>query len=204
MQGIYQSVMLDRPCPFRVFSPVNPTWPTLKGEDRIACEGVRQVVYVMNLKGVPRPGTASDRAIMDDLIKDGFLVVAVDFGGGRFKDHLEFQKDINGLFCVFGGEWHSQQSYFTRNRKKLLEFPGPNKGMSFTSYAYSSKGSSMKVPVNRAGIYVIPSGYTVETHLVFKKDFHGISKAGPRKSLFIDIVYPKASPGIDRVKLTLG
>lgn len=126
INGSYQSVMLDRPCPFRVFSPSTPGWAALEGEDRIASDGLRLVVYVMNLKGVPRPGTAADRAIMEGLIDDGFLVVAVDFKGGRMVDHLEFQKDINGLFCAFGGEWHTRQSYFTENRKKLLEYPGPN------------------------------------------------------------------------------
>ena len=36
LSGNYQSVMLDTPCPFRVFSPVAPKWPAMKGEDRIA------------------------------------------------------------------------------------------------------------------------------------------------------------------------
>lgn len=183
MNGNYQSVMFGTPCPFRVFSPVAPKWSPLKaGESKITSEGMRLVVYVVNLKGIPRPSAASDRAIMEDLIKEGFLVVAVDFGGGRFKNHLEFQKDINALFCVFGGEWHSQQSYFTENRKKLLEFPSPNKGMSFTSFDYSRNGSTMEVPVNRAGIYVIPSGYTVETHLVFKMTSPAKAKTAPERA----------------------
>ena len=85
ISGNYRSVMLDTPCPFRVFSPVAPKWPASKGEDRIACEGMRLVVYVMNLEGMPRPSTAADRAIIEGLIEDGFLVVAVDFRGGRIK-----------------------------------------------------------------------------------------------------------------------
>ena len=139
LSGNYQSVMLRAPCPFRVFSPVEPKWRVLQGEDRITSEGMRLVVYVMNLKGVPRPSTAADREIIESLIKDEFLVAAVDFNGGRVVDHLELQKDINGLFGVFGGQWHTQQNYFTENRKKLLEYPGPNEGMSFTSFPYSGR-----------------------------------------------------------------
>ncbi len=204
LSGNYQSVMLKTPCPFRVFSPVAPKWPALKGEDRIAAEGMRLVVYVMNLKGVPRPGLSADRAIVEGLIKDGFLVVTVDFKGGRVKDHLELQKDINGLFCVFGGEWHSQQSYFTKNRKTLLQYPGPNKGMSYTSFPFPGNSSVEKVPVNRAGIYVIPSGYTVETHLVIKEKLHAKAARGQsRETLFIDIVYPKSVRETNRVPILL-
>ncbi len=202
LSGNYQSVMLDTPCPFRVFSPVAPKWPAMKGEDRIASEGMRLVVYVMNLKGMPRPSTAADRAIIEGLIKDGFLVVAVDFKGGRVVDHLELQKDINGLFCVFGGEWHTRQSYYTENRKELLEYPGPNEGISFTSFPYPGNPSGPRVPVNRAGIYVIPSGYTVEAHLVFKEKLRGTNARGQsRETLFMDIVYPKASGKTDRVPI---
>jgi hypothetical protein len=197
--GNYQSVMLDKPCPFRVFSPVKPRWPALKGEDRIACDGMRLVVYVMNLKGIPRPSTATDRAIIEDLIRDGFLVVTVDFKGGRAKDHLELQKDINGLFCVFGGQWHTQQSYYTENRKKLLGHPGPNAGMSFTSFPHPGKSPTAKIPVNRAGIYVIPSGYTVQAHVVFKENLRGTN----RTTLFLDIVYPKSASKTDRVPILL-
>lgn len=205
MAGKYQSVMLGKPFPFRVFSPLAPEWPALKGEDRIASEGMRLVVYVMNLDGVPRPGTATDRAIIEGLIEDGFLVVAVDFDGGRIKkDHLELQKDINGLFCVFGGEWHAQQSYFTGNRKTLLGYPGPNEGVSFTSFAYPGDPSKPRVPVNRAGIYVIPSGYTVEPHLVFEEGIDGKDARGSkRNTLFMDVVYPKAAREADRVPLLL-
>jgi hypothetical protein len=204
ISGNYQSVMLDKPCPFRVFSPAAPKWPALKGEDRITSAGVRLVVYVMNLKGVPRPSTAADRSIIEDLIKDGFLVVTVDFKGSQVKNHLELQKDINGLFCVFGGEWHTRQSYYTENRKKLLQYPGPNKGKSFTSFPYPGNPSSPKVPVNRAGIYVIPSGYTVNAHLVFNKNIDGKDARGnDRKTLFMDVVYPKAARKADRVPLLL-
>ena len=204
MSGNYQSLMLDTPCPFRVFSPVDPKWPALKGEDRIACDGMRLVVYVMNLKGLQRASAAADRAIIEGLIGAGFLVVTVDFAGGRIKNHLELQKDINGLFCVFGGEWHTRQSYFTKNRKTLLQYPGPNAGMSFTSFSYSGNSSAVRIPVNRAGIYVIPSGYTVEAHRVFKSNFHGEDVDGKsRNTLFMDIVYPKASRKTDKVPLLL-
>jgi len=204
ISGNYQSVILGTPCPFRVFSPVAPEWKTPEGEDRIASEGMRLVVYVMNLEGVPRPGTAADRAIMEGLIEDGFLVVAIDFKGGRIKDHLEWQKDINGLFCLFGGEWHTRQSYFTEHRKKLLGYPGPNEGKSFTSFPHPGDPSKPAIPVNRAGIYVIPSGYTVEAHLVFKEDVDGKDWGkNKRETLFMDVVYPKAARKDDRVPLLL-
>ncbi|NQT40098.1 MAG: hypothetical protein HQ581_21580 [Planctomycetes bacterium] len=202
LSGNYQSVMLRAPCPFRVFSPVEPKWRVLQGEDRITSEGMRLVVYVMNLKGIPRPSTAADRAIIEGLIEDGFLVAAVDCQGGQIKDHLQLQTDINGLFCVFGGQWHTQQSYYTENRKDLLQYPGPNDGMSFTSFPYPGKSSNSRIPVNRAGIYVIPSGYTVQAHVVFKEDVHGKDVRGNnRETLFMDVVYPKAARKADRVPL---
>ena len=112
------------------------------------------------------------------------------------------QKDINGLFCVFGGQWHTRQSYFTENRKMLLQYPGANEGKSFTSFPYRGKALTGKIPVNRAGIYVIPSGYTVEAHLVFKQKFRGTDARGQsRETLFMDVVYPKASRKTDRVPI---
>ena len=133
----------------------------------------------MNLKGTPCPSKATDRAIIEDLIKNNFLVVTVDFSGGRITNHLEFQKDVNGLFCVFGGKWHTERPWFTRNRKNLLQYPRPNKGMSFTSFPYPGKSFAKTVPVNKAGIYVIPSGYTVEPHLVFKENLKNASQKKP-------------------------
>ncbi len=202
MNGDYQSVMLNTPCPFRVFSPIDPKWTALVDEDPIASQGMRLVVYVMNLEGMPRPSEATDREIIEDLIADGFLVVTVDFSGGRIEDNLEFQKDINGLFCVFGGEWHAQQRYYTENRKKLLQYPGPNDGTSFTSFEYSRNGSTVSIPVNRAGLYVVPSGYTVEPHLVFKENIQGKdSKGQDRTTLFMDIVYPKPSSNTKKIPI---
>jgi hypothetical protein len=155
------------------------------------------------LQGVPRPSTATDRSVIEDLIARSFLVVTVDFGGSQIKDHLEFQKDINGLFCAFGGEWHSQQSYFTANRKKLLEYPGP-KAMSHTSFPYVRNGRRIDIPVNRAAIYVLPSGYTVEPHRVIKGVLSSEAWRGsPRDTLFLDIVYPKSAPGNQAVPLLL-
>ena len=63
MTGNYQSVMLGKPCPFRVFSPADPKWSTDE-EHFNSSDGLRLVVYVMNLKGAPRPSKATDRAII--------------------------------------------------------------------------------------------------------------------------------------------
>lgn len=202
MNGNYQSVMLNTPCPYRIFSPIDPKWTAPEGEDPIASGGMRLVVYILNLKGTPRPSAATDREIIEDLIADGFLVVTVDFTGGHIEDNLEFQKDINGLFCAFGGEWHAQQSYFTENRKNLLQYPGPNDEKSFTSFEYSRNGSTVTIPVNRAGLYVIPSGYTVEPHIVFKENIQGKDAKGQgRTNLFMDVVYPKPSRNTEKVPI---
>ena len=207
MKGVYQSVMLKQSCSFRVFSPIDPKWPAFNIKDDMGSEGMRLVVYVMNLAGVPRPSAASDREVIEGLIKDDFLVVAVDFAGGRVKDHLELQKDINGLFCVFGGIWHSKQGYFTQNRKTLLEYPGPNADQSYTSFDYTKGTVKIKVPVNRSGIYVIPSGYTVKAHQVIRKvlfdEVDAKRLGGSGKDQFVDIVYPKPSTKTDKVPLLL-
>ena len=51
-------------------------------------------------------------------------------------------------------------------------------------------------------IHVIPSGYTVEAHLAFKEKFRGSNARGQsRETLFIDIVYTKASRKTDRVPI---
>ena len=206
-KGVYQSVMLKQPCSFRVFSPLDPKWPAFDIKDDMGSDGMRLVVYVMNLSGVPRPSAASDREVIEGLIKDNFLVVAVDFAGGRVKDHLELQKDINGLFCVFGGIWHSKQSYFTQNRKTLLEYPGPNAGMSYTAFNYSNGAVNIKVPVNKSGIYVIPSGYTVKAHQVIRQiqldELDAKRRGVSSMDQFVDIVYPKPSAKTGKVPLLL-
>jgi hypothetical protein len=205
--GVYQSLMLKQPCSFRVFSPVDPKWPVYNPKDDMASDGMRLVVYVLNLNGVPRPSAASDREIIEGLIKDGFLVVTVDFAGGQFINHLEMQKDINSLFCVFGGFWHTQQSWYLQNRKTLLGYPGPNVGMSYTQFNYSNGSVNMTIPVNRAGISVIPSGYTVKAHQVIrniKLNASDSSRLGVSNlDQFLDIVYPKPSIKTDRVPLLL-
>ena len=204
--GIYQSVMLKKPCPFRVFSLIDPKWPAHNPKAVTESEGMRLVVYVMNLSGVPRPSAASDREVIEGLIKDGFLVVAVDFSGGRVKSPLDLQKDITGLFCMFGGSWHAKD--FKQNRMTLLEYPGPNAGMSFSEFNYSNGAVNTKVPVNRAGIYVIPSGYTVKAHQVIRRQIHLNENDTKRHGVtemdqFIDIVYPKPSAKTDKVPLLL-
>ena len=203
--GIYQSVMLKKPCPYRIFSPINPKWPKLLNKNDMASEGMPLVVYVMNLNGVPRPSAASDRVIIEDLIKNGFLVATVDFSGGQIVNPLEMQKDINALFGVFGGDWHAGV-FYTKNRRALLEYPGINKDIRYKSGLHSND-TNTNIPINRAGVYVIPSGYTVKMHHVIKEvplnEFdvkrYGITK----KELFIDIVYPKPSSKTDKVPLLL-
>ena len=206
--GVYQSLMLKQPCSFRVFSPVDPKWPVYNPKDDMASAGMRLVVYVMNLNGVPRPSAATDREIIEGLIKDSFLVVTVDFAGGQFKDHLEMQKDINSLFCLFGGIWHTTRFWFTQNRKNLLEYPGPNGGMSYTDFNYSNGSVNNKIPVNRAGIYVIPSGYTVKSHHVFREKIQLNERDSKRLGVtemdqFIDIIYPMPSHKNIKVPLLL-
>ena len=76
--------------------------------------------------------------------------------------------------------------------------------MSYTSFPFPGNSSVEKVPVNRAGIYVIPSGYTVETHLVIKEKLRAKAARGQgRETLFIDIVYPKSVREANRVPILL-
>ncbi|MFT5131167.1 MAG: hypothetical protein ACI8W8_004803 [Rhodothermales bacterium] len=196
METSYHSIMLGTALPVRAFSPKNPTWEAVGDGSTITSAGMRLVIYVMNLQGVPRPSAADDRKIIEDLIKDDFLVLTVDFGGAQMKTHLDLQKDISGLFCAFGGKWHTRQSYFTVNRKKLLDHPGPS-----VARARSTIG---EIPINRAAIYVIPSGYTVEPQLVFRDGIQGADwKRRTRTEVFCDLIYPKASAGNEAVPLLL-
>lgn len=76
--------------------------------------------------------------------------------------------------------------------------------MSFTSFPDPRDPSRPAIPVNRAGIYVIPSGYTVKPHLVFKEGIDGKDWRGnKRETLFLDVVYPVAARQADRVPLLL-
>jgi len=183
-QGAYQSLMLGKDCGFRVFSPVAPYWTTR--QDKKRPDGMRLVVYVMNIDGVPRKSLASDREIIEELIRDNFLVVAVDFGGGAYAGHLEMQKDIHALFMVFCGRVHDNR-WVTESRKALLDYPGPNSDLSFASYPYvRADGTTLEVQVNPDAVYVVPSGYAVDPGVVFKRDY-------PREEyakLFMDVIYP--------------
>ena len=231
VNGEFKSITFDKSLPYRIFSPEKPDckkWNAnapSKHKPTLAQEGMRLVVYVINLKGVPRPGSASDREIIEGLIKDNLLVVAVDYKGEHFEDHLEFQKDINKLFFTFGGKQNKFQG--SLNRKNLLEGGDWNNSLFFASFPFPEDGSkpltitergtyplagdkSKQIPINRSAIYVIPSGYTVEAHVVINDKIKGTSwptvkgKVGMDvDNLFVDIIFPKASAKTEKVPLLL-
>jgi len=232
VNGEFKSITFDKSLPYRIFSPEKPDckkWDPnapSKHKPTLAQEGMRLVVYVINLKGVPRPGSASDREIIEGLIKDNLLVVAVDYKGEHFEDHLEFQKDINKLFFTFGGKQNSIQG--SLSRKNLLEMGGEWSNSSFfASFPFPEDGSkpltitergtyplagdkSKQIPINRSAIYVIPSGYTVEPHVVINDKIKGTSWPTVRgkvgmdvNKLFVDIIFPKASAKTEKVPLLL-
>ncbi|MBD3675916.1 MAG: hypothetical protein HUJ26_20600 [Planctomycetaceae bacterium] len=200
-QGEYHSVMLDRSVPYRVFGPTKPEWddseldPTFKPDQPKS--GMPLVVYVLNLKmSAPRPSSATDRAIIEDLIRRQFFVVAVDFTGGEVKDHLEWNKDISGLMHVFGGSYHTEQKWYLEKRKQLLIVPGPNAGKEYAAFEYPNQ---KRVPINSARLYIAPSGYTVDVHQVFHKNL-GVEF---RDELFYDIIYPMPSEKNEKLPLLL-
>lgn len=231
VNGEFKSITFDKSLPYRIFSPEKPDckkWDPnapSKHKPTLAQEGMRLVVYVINLKGVPRPGSASDREIIEGLIKDNLLVVAVDYKGEHFEDHLGFQKDINKLFFTFGGKQNKFQG--SLNRKNLLEGGDWNNSSFFASFPFPEDGSkpltitergtyplagdkSKQIPINRSAIYVIPSGYTVEAHVVINDKIKGTSwptvkgKVGMDvDNLFVDIIFPKASAKTEKVPLLL-
>lgn len=231
VNGEFKSITFDKSLPYRIFSPEKPDckkWDPnapSKHKPTLAQEGMRLVVYVINLKGVPRPGSASDREIIEGLIKDNLLVVAVDYKGENFEDHLGFQKDINKLFFTFGGKQNKFQG--SLNRKNLLEGGDWNNSSFFASFPFPEDGSkpltitergtyplagdkSKQIPINRSAIYVIPSGYTVEAHVVINDKIKGTSwptvkgKVGMDvDNLFVDIIFPKASAKTEKVPLLL-
>ena len=207
--GVFQSLMLKKSCSYRVFSPINPTWKIpFFSKDVMASEGMRLVVYVMNLNGAARPSAASDLEIIQSLIKDSFIVVTIDYAGAQLTTPLEMHKDITHLFCMFGGHWNSLQNDFTQNRKTLLEFPGPNAGVYFDTFNYAYNGVNLKVPINRGEIFVIPSGYTVKTRNVIRKQIHltatdSLSYGVDKMDFFGDVVYPMPSSKNDKVPLII-
>ena len=110
--GVYHSHVFGAGCPFRVFAPAHPTWVAAEVYTQHGHVGVglRLVVYVMHLDTgahTDGPQSADDGRILNELIAANYLIATVDFGGRQLsagKDrHVLLQKDINGLFCAFGG-----------------------------------------------------------------------------------------------------
>merc|ERR1719181_1672984 len=170
---------------------------------------MKLVVYVTNLLNITRPSDASDASIIEGLTKDNFLVAVVDYGGTHFRDPLQFQKDINLLWYIFsGGQAGENGSGLPHdNRSELLEVNGPIWRDNHFILNFSLPGSSKQIAINKAAIYVIPSGYTVEARVVIEKGnaSNPIGKTWPRggqtknipnatnvTELFVDIVYPAA------------
>jgi hypothetical protein len=221
--GTFPSIALNHSLRYRVFSPASPSWPPEYNHTDVdsGSDGMRIVVYVMNLTGVPRPSKASDTAIIQGLIQDGFLVAVVDYEGARIQDPLVFQKDVCLLYFSFGGNLHFPGS---SNYMKLMEMRGPYGGWSswwhdadrFSSFPFPGNASK-RIPINMGAVYVIPSGYTVAPQVIVEQGFV-IGKSFPRDGhryienaahytnvtkLFVDIIFPKASPGTERVPLLL-
>jgi len=197
-KGDFCSSLLNKEVPYRVFSPENPTWK--KEEQRFSQrkniylpQGMPMAIYVLSIETlVPRPSSASDREIIEDLIKRQFLVATVDFFDAKVIDHEEWSRDLNALIHVFGGSEHISSEWYTENRKKFLNLPGPNEGREMLSFSVNG----VDVPVHRNRIYVLPPGYTVEYSHIINEDF-GVIPEQPE--LFMDIVYPM--PGKETQKL---
>ena len=162
--GTFPSIALNHSLEYRVYSPESPSWPPEYNPSTPEYNGMRIVVYVMNLTGVPRPSKASDTSIIRGLIQGGFLVTVVNYEGARVQDPLVFQNDVCLLYYAFGGN----QSTFVAahgndNCQQLMEINGPSwrEADFFSSFPFPGNASK-RIPVNMGAVYVIPSGYTVE------------------------------------------
>lgn len=199
VQSHYYSSLLKKEVPYRVLSPENPIWEKVEHRPNKTDipEGMPLAIYVLNIKTpAPRPSSTSDRKIIEDLLKRQFLVVTVDFAGAEIHDHQEWAKDINGLTHVFGATSYLDSIWYSENRKKFLNLPGPNKGREITSFTFNGENGEIVLPIHRNRIYVLPPGYTVDYYHVINEGF----EASPyQPDLFMDIVYPM--PGRDTKQL---
>jgi sugar lactone lactonase YvrE len=191
-QGDFFSTLLNKEVPYRVFCRENLTWAAEPAKGRKPA-GLPMAIYVLNIETpAPRPSSASDRAIIEDLIGRGFLVATVDFTGAKVSDHEEWIRDILALIHVFGGSGLTHNEWHSENYLKFLNLPGPNEGREILSIPFNE----VDVPIHENRIYVLPPGYTVKNSHVINKDF-GVSPTQP--VLFMDIVYPM--PGKETQKL---
>jgi hypothetical protein len=154
--GKFCSPLLKRDLGFRVFGPETPT-----------DKAMITVVYVKN-PGFARIGTLSDSQLIGSFVKQGMLVVEVDYQGDSKAKGADMYSDIVHLYRVFGASRRTKPGSKAKIFGPLMdEFIGwdDSKVKTYDKFTADSRANKVEYKINPLWVYVIPAGYTIDRNV---------------------------------------
>ncbi len=176
--GTFRSPLLKRDLAFRVFAP-----------DRPDGEPMPTVVYVKNLAST-RLGTVPDNEVIPSFLKEGMLVVEVDYQGDSLAKGAEMYKDVVHLYRVFGANHGIDPD--KRSFSPLMdEFIGwdDERITTYEKFVADRDGEKIEYRINPLWVYVIPEGYSIQRNV----EVSTIETEKRRVVHRMDVIHP-ASP----------
>jgi len=152
--GTFRSPLLKRDLPFRVFAPDKPDG-----------QPIPTVVYVKNLAS-RRLGTVPDNELIASFLKEGMLVVEVDYQGDALAKGADMYRDVVYLYRVFGanhGIYPDKPSF----SPLMDEFIGwdDERITTYEKFVINRAGQKTEYRINPLWVYVVPEGFTIQRNI---------------------------------------
>ena len=154
--GKFCSPLLKRELGFRVFGPKGP------GD-----KAMITVVYVKN-PGIARIGTVSDSELIGSFVKQGMIVVEVDYERDSKAKGADMYSDIVHLYRVFGANRRNKPGTKAKLFGPLMdEFIGwdDSKVKTYDKFTADYMGNKVEYKINPLWVYVVPAGYTIDRNV---------------------------------------
>jgi hypothetical protein len=152
--GKFKSPLLKRELPFRVFAPVEP------GD-----KSMPAVVYLKNL-AIPRIGKASDGELIRSFLKQGMLVVEVDYQGDSIAKGADMYTDVLYLYRIFGANQgiNPDKSPFGPIMDEFIDWDD-ERITTYEKFIVDMGSEKKEYRINPLWVYVIPAGYTIDRNI---------------------------------------
>ena len=178
--GKFCSPVLKRELGFRVFGPEG------SGD-----KAMITVVYVKN-PGIARIGTVSDSELIGSFVKQGMLVVEVDYEGDSKAKGADMYCDVVHLYRIFGANRGTKPGSKAKPSGSLMdEFIGwdDSKVTTYDKFTADCGGKEVEYKINPLWVYVIPAGYTID------RDVEVCTIEGGERAVLhrMDVIHPAAS-----------
>jgi hypothetical protein len=125
------------------------------------------VVYVKNT-AITRIGIVSDSELIGSFVKQGMIVVAVDYQGDSKAKGADMYSDIVHLYRVFGANRGTKTGNKAKPFGPLMdEFIGwdDSKVKTYDKFTADYMGKKVEYKINPLWVYVIPAGYTIDRNV---------------------------------------